>query len=304
VAAPATTRTLALGGVDPTASTRVLALYASDPTTRRGPGFVARAVRTPAGPGTVLLAWDGGPDATATAWGPAAAWLLDAAPGLLGLLDDLDGWNPAAHPIVADLARRRPGHRLAASGVIWQELALAVLGQRVTVDDAVRSYRTLAHRYGGEAPGPLGLRLPPDPEVLAGLSYVPLHTANVERRRADALRLAARHAARLEEAMGLPIEDALRRLTAVPGLGSWTATTALAHARAHPDVVVLGDLHLPTLVSYTLTGERTRVDDERMLELLEPFAGHRWRVCRLLVESGLGPGRRAPLPPRLRLHDR
>jgi 3-methyladenine DNA glycosylase/8-oxoguanine DNA glycosylase len=46
--------------------------------------------------------------------------------------------------------------------------------------------------------------------------------------------------------------------------------------------VAVGDLHLPHIVSWTLAGER-RGSDERMLELLEPYRGHRGRVIRLLL---------------------
>ena len=51
------------------------------------------------------------------------------------------------------------------------------------------------------------------------------------------------------------------------------------------DAVSVGDYHLPSLVSWALAGER-RGTDERMLELLAPFAGHRGRVIRLLAGAG------------------
>jgi hypothetical protein len=47
---------------------------------------------------------------------------------------------------------------------------------------------------------------------------------------------------------------------------------------------------LAGFVGYSLIGEK--VDDDRMLELLEPWAGHRYRVIRLLEVSPVG--RRAP----------
>lgn len=92
----------------------------------------------------------------------------------------------------------------------------------------------------------------------------------------------------------MPVEDALRRLTALPGLGPWTATVTSSITHAHPDVVVLGDYGIPTMVSYALTGRADRVGDDRMLELLEPFAGHRHRVVRLLYNAGITAPRRAP----------
>jgi 3-methyladenine DNA glycosylase/8-oxoguanine DNA glycosylase len=52
------------------------------------------------------------------------------------------------------------------------------------------------------------------------------------------------------------------------------------------DAVSVGDYHLPHLTSWALAGE-ARGSDERMLELLEPYRGHRGRVLRLLTVSGL-----------------
>ena len=79
----------------------------------------------------------------------------------------------------------------------------------------------------------------------------------------------------------------------MPGVGPWTVATVAGTALGDPDAVIVGDYHLPHLVSYALAGER-RGTDERMVELLEPYRGQRGRVVRLLVMSGLGPPRRVP----------
>ena len=81
-------------------------------------------------------------------------------------------------------------------------------------------------------------------------------------------------------------EAAMRRLTAIPGIGPWTAAEALRVATGDPDLVSLGDYHLPSLVAWALVGE-ARADDQRMLELLEPYRGQRGRVVRLLEASGI-----------------
>ena len=96
-------------------------------------------------------------------------------------------------------------------------------------------------------------------------------------------------ARRLEESASLPLADAYQRLTAVPGVGPWT--------RGRVGLVALGDasyalylihpaVHLPHVVSWALAGER-RGSDERMLELLEPYRGHRGRVVRLLMAASI-----------------
>ncbi len=63
-----------------------------------------------------------------------------------------------------------------------------------------------------------------------------------------------------------------------------------------PDAVPLGDLHLPRMVTYALSGREG--DDNRMLELLEPYRGHRMRVIRMVKPAGVGPARRRPQPSR------
>jgi 3-methyladenine DNA glycosylase/8-oxoguanine DNA glycosylase len=103
----------------------------------------------------------------------------------------------------------------------------------------------------------------------------------------------AARANRFEEIVDLSLADAYRRLTALPGIGPWTAAEVAFRALGDADAVSVGDYHLPGLVSFAFTGER-RGSDERMLELLEPFRPHRARVIRLLEAGGVGPAPRGP----------
>ena len=63
-------------------------------------------------------------------------------------------------------------------------------------------------------------------------------------------------------------------------------------ALGDPDAVSVGNYHLSHHVGFALTGSRT--DDAGMLELLEPWAGHRQRVIRLIARSGAVEPRRGP----------
>ena len=119
---------------------------------------------------------------------------------------------------------------------------------------------------------------------------------NVERRRADTVRLVAKHARRLEETTEMPPAAATRRLRALPGVGRWTAAEVSLVALGDADAVSVGDYHLPHHVAWALAGE-ARGDDARMLELLEPYRGHRGRVIRLLVAGHPGPPRFGPRLP-------
>ena len=138
--------------------------------------------------------------------------------------------------------------------------------------------------------------MPPGPAALAATPYWVFHRFGVERRRAETVRRVAAVAPRLEEAVELPAVAAHRRLRAVPGVGGWTAAEVAIVALGDADAVSVGDFHLPNQVSWALTGE-PRGDDDRMLELLEPYRGHRGRVIRLLEAGGITAPRFGPRMP-------
>jgi 3-methyladenine DNA glycosylase/8-oxoguanine DNA glycosylase len=263
----------------------------ADPTTRREAGWLVRTSRTQDGPSTIALQVCDG-RLRAEAWGPGADRALAGVPVLVGLGDipaPLDG----GHRLVTELARRMPGLRIGGSGSVFEALLPAILEQKVTGTEAFTAYRAIVLRYGETAPGPFRLMVAPAAATIARLPYYALHPLGVERRRADTLRNAAARANRLEEATDLPLEAAYRRLTALPGVGPWTAAEVGLRALGDPDAVSVGDYHLPNLVSWALAGE-PRADDARMLELLEPYRGQRARVVRLLETSGIRAPRYGP----------
>lgn len=292
-------RALKAPGIDLRNTLQQIGVYRVDPTHRSAPGAFAKAVLTPAGPGVMQLAWNSSGDVDAEAWGSGAEWLIDRVDRWVGTNDDLCGFDPAAHPKVERWWRDHSGLRLAALGVIWQELVLVLLGQRVTTEEAARSWNRICRTWGEPAPGPADLMLPPTPDVIAGLTYRELHQANVDRRRADAILVAARRANRLEEAAAMNVDDAYQRLTALPGLGAWTATATLVSSHGHPDVIVLRDYGQPTTVNYAFTGDAERLPpdeggDEIMCAHLEPWRGHRQRIIRLLFAAKIQAPRRRP----------
>jgi 3-methyladenine DNA glycosylase/8-oxoguanine DNA glycosylase len=283
-----TTRTLALDG--PLDLHRTVGIHqrgSGDPTMRAIAGRIVRATRTVDGPATVALRQVDG-RVEVEAWGPGADRVLDDAPALIGLDDDRSGFEPGHHPLVAELDRRERGIRLGRTGAVIEALIPAILEQKVTGTEAWRGYRGLIRGWGEPAPGPFGLRLLPEPAVIAAIPYHAFHPIGVERRRADLVRRVADRAVRFEEILGLGRDAAYARLTALPGIGPWTAAEVMLRAAGDPDAVSVGDFHLPNLVAFTLAGE-IRGTDARMLDLLEPWRGHRARVIRLLETSGLRP---------------
>lgn len=258
-----------------------------DPCTRLRSDQAFRASRTPEGPATVHLVVDGD-ELGAEAWGEGATWLLDQLPILVGEADVDD--FVTSHPLVADLHRRMSGLRVGASHRILEALVPAVCAQKVSTYEAKRCYRQVVEALGEPAPGPsqVDLLLPPDPQVLASTSYQDFHTLGLERRRADVIRRAAARAATVEALADATPEEAEQRLRSLAGVSVWTAAVVRAAALGDADAVPLGDHSVKHLVSFVFTGER-RGTDAQMLELLEPFRGHRGRVIRLLKASGLGP---------------
>ena len=182
------------------------------------------------------------------------------------------------------------------SGLVVQALVPSVIEQKVTGQEAFAGYRRLVRRFGEPAPGPgeeLGLVVPPDPRGWAG---IPSWEWLRRRRRPGAL--AHRRARRAatpgasRSAPTCPPTEARARLTALPGVGRWTWAEVAQRALGLPDEVSFGDYHVAKDIGWALTG--TPVDDDGLAELLEPYAGHRYRVQRLLELAGRHRPRRGP----------
>ena len=279
----------------------------SDPTFRIDEaGAVWRTSLTPDGPATIRVtapfraaSAPAGPLVLAQAWGPGADWLLDALPGALGLHDDISGFDPSGHPVLRQVARRHPGLRLGRSGRLMEALVPAVLEQKVLTIEAHRAWRILLAKFGGQPPGPAprGMRVFPDPKTWRRIPSWDWHRAGVEGVRAQTIIRACTVADSLERLLAKTHDEADRLLRTIPGIGPWTSAETRQRAAGDPDAVSVGDAHLPDMVGWALAG-RSATNDEEMLELLGPYAGHRHRVTRLVKLSGLGgPPRRAPKLP-------
>ncbi len=277
--------------VDPLLTLGALRQGLLDPQIRLEARSLLRATWTPAGPASTRLTFAAG-EVFIEAWGSGADAAIEELPALLGAHDDPSHLVPR-HALVADLARRLGGMRMARTGKVLETLVPTVIGQKVTGLEAWRSHRALLYRFGEPAPGPLRLRLPPRPLVLAGQPYHAFHALGLERRRADVIREVAGLARALEGLTALSPVAARERLTTAAGVGPWTAAETMRVALGDPDALSVGDYNLPDLVCWALAGER-RGTDAWMLELLEPYAGQRARVVRLLELGGVSPPRHGP----------
>lgn len=267
----------------------------NDPTTLHDGPVIWRAQRTPSGVATLALRASSN-GIRATAWGAGAAAALDTVPDLCGAKDDDEGFDPSRHPLIADAARRHPSLRLTRTGQVFDALACAIIEQKVTGLQAFGAWRHLVSRFGERAPGPTPRPLFAAPAA-SGWHRIPSwawHRAGVEPPQSKTIVRAAERGASIERAL-LAADDGAARdraLTSLPGIGLWTAAETRIRALGDPDAVSVGDYHLAHEVGFALTGART--DDDGMLALLEPWAGHRQRVIRLILASGVREPRRGP----------
>jgi 3-methyladenine DNA glycosylase/8-oxoguanine DNA glycosylase len=309
-AGPAATRVLRLAArIDLRRTLAPLRRGYGDPCWHLDGGDIWRGANTPDGPVTLRLREHPASGAIqASAWGEGSTWALDALPDLVGANDDLEpfdallstprnlGSDERGHATVRDLHRRLPGFRIPRSRAVVEALVPIVLEQKVTGVEARQSYRDLVALLGTAASGPAGnrgLKVPPEPCVLASTPSWTWHRLGVERKRADTIRRACDRADRLEEVAAMSPPEAYRRLTAIPGIGPWTVAELSLVALGDPDAVIVGDYHLPNQVAWILAGI-PRADDSVMLELLEPFRGQRGRVMRLITAAGHSAPRRGP----------
>lgn len=290
------------GDVDLRLTLAPFGMLPRDPTVRLTPGRFCRATLTPEGPGAITVRWQASrPEAHMRSTGPGGNWLMQQAPALLGLTDDITGFAPSNEPLRTIWAQRR-GDRIGASGTIWHDLAFFIVQQRVARSSAAESWRRMVEVLGS----PIGegeVIAPPEPSVIARLTYDQLHPFGIERRRGENLISAARFVSRLREPASLERDALLAKLGAVRGVGRWTLSCLSTFTFGAADAVIVGDAGIPSIVTWLLARE-PRGSDARMLELLEPYRPHRYRVIRLAFASGVKPPRRAPHAPIHRIEGR
>ena len=231
------------------------------------------------------------------AWGSGADEFIERLPALLGADDDASDFVPT-HPTVAAALQRVPHLRLGRTGQVLEALVPAVIEQRVPGADAFRSWRVLLTKYGTPPPGPAptGMRVPPSADRWRSIPSWEFHRANVDPGRARTVVSCAQRAASLERLASWPAARAREAMTSLAGVGQWTAAETAQRALGDADAVSVGDYHIAKMIGWTLVGHP--VDDDGMLQLLEPMRPHRHRVVRLLEASGLAyePRRGARLP--------
>ena len=260
----------------------------SDPCSDRSPTELWKASRTPNGPGTLHL-FVRDRRLHARAFGPGADWLMQHAPRIASLRDEPETFDPSC-PKLKRLQLRTRGLRLGQTPTVLDSLLPTILGQRVKVYEARRSWSRIVRDLGDLAPGPRPLFLPPDPQRLLRAPSWWFAQHGVDDKRARAMVEVCRHARRFNRATPAELTRLVRL---VRGLGPWTLGNVRLRAFGDPDALIVGDYHLPHAVTFFFTGE-PRGTDEQMLALLEPFTGHRARALLWVKTAGTKPPRVAP----------
>ena len=164
-----------------------------------------------------------------------------------------------------DEEQRRRGRPLEPYGA----LVRSIVGQQLSTKAARTIYERLTDLFDGRTPSPAEL-LAADPEEV--------RSAGLSRPKVGYLRSLAEHVesgelelARLSE---LSDEEVIEQLTAVKGLGQWTADMFLIFHLGRPDVLPVGDLGVRRAVerAYDLP---ELPDAARLTEIGEPWRPHR-----------------------------
>lgn len=287
--------------MDVASTLRPLQRGSGDPAFQVVGGVVWLALRTPSGPASVAIRRAGDTIAV-SAWGSGASWAVEHAPDLLGRGDDWSSFDVSGNEFLAAARHRQPGLRLLRTNTVVAMLVPAIMEQKVTSRQAWGAWRYLLRRHGTPAPGPapVGMMVPPDAQTWARIPSWEWHRAGIEPGRSATVMRAVKLAPALERTLahGRGGEVVSTKLQSIPGVGRWTAAETAQRSHGDPDSPSVGDFHVPALVGWALTG--APVDDDGMLELLEPWRGHRERVVRLIGGSGF---RKPAFGPRITIQD-
>ena len=207
--------------------------------------------------------------------GPAA----DQLRWMLGTDQDMEPFYAltGSDPAMAGLVKEFRGLHLPRTATLFESLVLAILGQQISASVARSLRLLLIERFGARAEfDGVPYYSFPRPEAILPSSVEELRTLKLSQRKAEYLHGLAEAATAPDWAKvwWLPDEEFTRRLTALRGIGNWTAQWAMVRGLARPDALPLGDLALRRGVSRLLR-DGEPVNDAEVETLAE-----RWRPWR------------------------
>ena len=198
---------------------------------------------------------------------------------MLGTEQDLTPFYELAgsEPALAGLVTEFRGLHLPRTATLFESLVLAILGQQISAAVARTMRLLLIERFGESTEiGDVAYYSFPRPEASLSSSPEELRTLKLTQRKAEYVYgiAGAATGADWPEVWRLLDDEFVRRLTALRGVGNWTAQWAMVRGLARPDALPLGDLALRRGVSRLLRNGEPVSDPE-----VETLA-QRWRPWR------------------------
>jgi DNA-3-methyladenine glycosylase II len=161
----------------------------------------------------------------------------------------------------------------------YTALVRSIVGQQLSVKAASTIYGRLEAMFDGH---------PPTPEQILATDVDALRGVGLSRPKAGYLRSLAEHVRdgtlELDRFIEMPDDEVIAELTAVKGLGEWTAHMFLMFQLGRADVLPVGDQGIRNAVRklYGLDAIPTPSELER---IAEPWRPWRTLACRYLWES-------------------
>ena len=225
---------------------------------------------------------NGGSPAMLDAAAERVAWML-------GFDVPLDGFYAmlAGDPALSDAVGSLRGLRHARTETVWEALVHAVVGQQVSGAVARVIRDGIVMQYGAEVrPDGHALHAFPRPETLIAAGEDALRGLKLSARKVEYVIGIAEEALTgaldYDALAPLSDEEITERLSAIRGVGRWTAQWTLMRALGRPDALPAGDLALQRVVGERYFGGRRLTEAE-----LERFAEERWKPHRGLAVTYL-----------------
>jgi DNA-3-methyladenine glycosylase II len=201
-------------------------------------------------------------------------WRLDQDPAELDEIAVRD-------PVLGGLLARLRGARSPLMPSPFECLVWAILGQQITVAFAYKMKRALVERYGDSiAYDGRTYWLFPEPARLAEADPAELRELQFSRQKSDYVRSLAALAAegRIDwDALAvMPSDEAIKVLTALRGVGRWTAEYVLMRGLGHQDVIPAADVGLQLAIgrAYGMGRKATEAEVRTLAEQWAPRRSH------------------------------
>ena len=207
------------------------------------------------------------PDRTPNSIDQVRTYLRSADPVLGVLIDSSAPFDPREWPAEVPVLD------------LFRVLLFQIAGQQLSVVATRRTLERMETLFGGHLPTPSELlQVSPDELRQVGLSWRKVATLREVAERLTDGRLAQ------DELDKLSDDEVIAQLTAIPGIGPWTAQGALVLALGREDVVLSGDLALRKVIQRTYRLDHLSTPTE-VLAIAEKWRPYRSVATRYLFSA-------------------